>query len=506
MTTAAEEKIVEFPELDRYPFNARERVIWRIATYRKTIEQNPWIPEDVKGRGLLNNAKQRQFLLYTDMFEVLYGGSAGGGKSYATLMAASQFVDVPGYSALLLRESFPALSKAGAWMSIAQEWWGKTGAKWNERDHRWRFPSGATIEFGYLDSDKAVFQYDGPSFQFIAIDELTLHTEKRYRFMFKPLRKPVNGPLAKVPLRMRAATNPGGIGHDFVKKRWALGNSPKENRHPTALFVPAKLSDNKNLDVEGYKKSSLAELDEITRQQKEFGNWDAVPGGRFLPKWLMKTWAYDKSWPSRNGLSDYIVLSDGERCRHDRCATFQTYDPSASASDAADHFVISTWKITPEAKLIWWDCYRDKMEIPEQLKVAQSLYRQHRPQFLAIEEVLNQRAHTQLLRQSTNPMMVIKGVSPMGKDKLTRALGAINLAASGRLYLPENNPLFPLEDVKSELICFTGLTDKEQSDIVDTLSYCVQILPMVRGGLSHEGGGSAPSIHHSNSQPWDGLR
>src|SRR5689334_8462761 len=78
----------------------------RLATYRQTVEENEWIPEDVRGRGLSENAKQRQFLLMSDVREVFYGGAAGGGKSYATLIAATQFVDVPGYAALLLRENF----------------------------------------------------------------------------------------------------------------------------------------------------------------------------------------------------------------------------------------------------------------------------------------------------------------------------------------------------------------------------------------------------------------
>jgi phage terminase large subunit-like protein len=484
---------------------------WRVATYRRTVEQNPWIPEDVRGRGLRENPKQRQFLLLTDVEEVFYGGAAGCGKSFATLIAATQYVDVPGYAALLLRENFGDLNKAGAWMELSRQWWYKKGPEFNERDRCWRFPSGATITFGYLDSDKAVYQYDGPSFHFIAIDELTQHSEWRYQFMFKPLRRPTTGPLSKLPLRMRATSNPGNVGHEWVKKRFGCGNADPRQRAPGAVFVPATLTDNAgNLDVDDYR-AKLAKLDPLTRKQREDGNWDAVEGGRFKKEWF-------GSYRTDRSLRDTVILTAGpahggeevERFQPDKCSCVQTCDPAASTSKDADYFVLSTWIVTPKANIIWWGCHRAKYEIQEQVSNCQDLYRRYRPQFIAVEEVLNQRALAQLLRRSTRPVMIVKGVSPRGQNKADHAAGFISLAASGRVFLPERGQwrqdVFPLEDVIDELVRFTGDSKKDgKDDIVDSASYFAEMLPLVRAGY-YSGGGRPPIRHESKSLPFSGLR
>src|SRR5260370_40490935 len=115
-------------------------------------------------------AKQQAFLARKD-FEVLYGGAAGGGKSDALLMAALQYVDVPSYSALLLRRTYADLALPGAILDRAHSWLNGTGATWNDRDKRWTFPSGATLTFGYLDAEKDKYRYASAEFQYIGFDE-----------------------------------------------------------------------------------------------------------------------------------------------------------------------------------------------------------------------------------------------------------------------------------------------------------------------------------------------
>ena len=82
----------------------------------------------------------------------------------------------------------------------------------------------------------------------------------------------------------------------------------------------------------------------------------------------------------------------------------------------------------------------------------------------------------------------MRGVSPGGRRKLEHALGAIVLASTERVYLPEGDPAFPLDDVLAELTRFTGDPDQDASDdIVDTFSYCAELLPMIAPA-----GGSGP--------------
>jgi len=206
---------------------------------------------------------KQQAFLSIDAQEALYGGAASGGKSDALLMAALQYVHVPGYAALILRRTYADLSLPGAIMDRSHGWLQGTKASWNDRDKRWTFPSGATLTFGYLDTDKDRFRYASSEFQFIGFDELTQFPEAWYRFLFSRLRKTSN---IDAPLRMRAATNPGGIGHEWVRRRFL---DPGDPGRP---FIPARVEDNPSVDAKGYL-ASLAQLDENTRRQLQDGVW-----------------------------------------------------------------------------------------------------------------------------------------------------------------------------------------------------------------------------------------
>ena len=115
--------------------------------------------------------------------EALYGGAAGGGKSDALLMAALQYVDVPGYAALLLRRTYADLALPGALMDRAAEWLSGTDAKWNGQEKSWSFPSGATTTFGYMATDADKYRYQSAEFQFIGWDELTQFPSDPYLYM-----------------------------------------------------------------------------------------------------------------------------------------------------------------------------------------------------------------------------------------------------------------------------------------------------------------------------------
>ena len=210
--------------------------------------------------------------------EAFYGGAAGGGKSEALLMAAAQYVEVPEYSALLLRRTFADLAQPGAIMDRAHSWWDGTKARWTEETKSWRFPTGAVIKFGHLEHPSALRNYMGAEYQFIGFDELTQFPLEMYTFLFSRLRRRAS---LSMPLRMRAASNPGGIGHDWVKMRFIV-----EGAERGRVFVPARVDDNPSIDKTSYIEA-LNELDPVTRAQFLDGNWDAAQlGSSFKRSWF----------------------------------------------------------------------------------------------------------------------------------------------------------------------------------------------------------------------------
>jgi len=259
----------------------------QLATTLASLLVIPWCPWTP------NEGPQSRFLL--DMGrETLYGGAAGGGKSIAIMMAASQFLHVPGYSALLLRKSYQDLGKPGALMEIAEQWWGGVdGVKFDRQQHTYLFdvPGGGTsrIVFGALDNENDRFKYQGGAYHFVGFDELTQQKERDYRYLFSRVRRKKTGPLADLPIRVRSTANPGGVGHEWVHARfiaaweaWKKGRGPRPRRN----FWPALISDNPMLDQEDYIES-LMELDPVTRAQLLRGDWNIRPDGRmFKREWF----------------------------------------------------------------------------------------------------------------------------------------------------------------------------------------------------------------------------
>lgn len=224
-----------------------------------------WVPHEPTER-------QRAFL-ELDSREALYGGAAGGGKSDALLMGALRFADVPGYSAIIFRRTYQDLALPGALMDRAAQWLTGTGARWNGTDRQWRFPSGSTLAFGYMDCDADRHRYQGAEFQGIYFDELTQFSEMQYRYLLSRLRRTVS---QDIPLHVRAASNPGGRGHDWVKARFV------DPGRPDCPFISARLEDNPHLDALQYREA-LAQLDAVTRQQLEMGVWVRDTQGLVYP-------------------------------------------------------------------------------------------------------------------------------------------------------------------------------------------------------------------------------
>lgn len=253
------------------------------------------------------HAKQQEFLA-VDCLEALYGGAAGGGKSDALLMAALQYVERPNYAALILRRTFKDLSLPGAIMARSHEWLRGTRAAWAEKDKTWSFPSGASLTFGFLDTENDRYRYQGAELQFLGLDEATQFPEGWYRYLLSRLRRAKG---SDIPIRARLGSNPGGLGHAWVHNRFVLSEDPERR------FIPATLVDNPHLDTEEYRRS-LSLLDTTTRRQLEDGIWVQDASGLVYRKPLTlnnRPYAMSEDWAYLLGMdfgikdaTAYVVL------------------------------------------------------------------------------------------------------------------------------------------------------------------------------------------------------
>ena len=227
-----------------------------------------------------NEGPQTDFLAAGEK-DVLYGGAAGGGKSFAMLIDPLRYCHITEHRALILRRSMPELREL---IDKSRELYPRAfkGAKFKEVEKLWQFPSGAKIEFGFLERDADVYRYQGQAYSWIGFDEIThLPTEFGWNYLASRLR--TTNPDIKTYLRCTA--NPGGVGAHWVKKRYVESSEPNTsfvgNDGLTRKFIPARLQDNPHLAEDGEYERMLQSLPAIQRKQLLEGNWDISEGAAF---------------------------------------------------------------------------------------------------------------------------------------------------------------------------------------------------------------------------------
>ena len=227
-----------------------------------------------------NTGPQEDFLAAAET-DVLYGGAAGGGKSYAMLVDPLRYAHRASHRALIIRRSMPELREL---IDKSRELYPRAfpGCKYREVEKLWNFPSGAKIEFGFLERDADVYRYQGQAYSWIGFDEIThLPTEFPWNYLASRLRTTDS----EIVPYMRCTANPGGVGAHWVKKRYI---EPSEPNHSfkgadglTRKFIPARLEDNPYLAQDGRYEQMLKALPATQRKQLLEGNWDVNEGAAF---------------------------------------------------------------------------------------------------------------------------------------------------------------------------------------------------------------------------------
>ncbi len=238
-----------------------------------------------------HSGPQARFLSLWKTFEVGYGGAAGGGKTDAIVCGALRQIGHPSYRALILRRSFPELQEL---MDRAQLIYPALRGIWHGQEKRWTFPSGAKIEFGYCSTYSEALQYQTDEFTTISFDQLDQLPEERiWTYLSSRVRAKAEG----LHLGMRASFNPGGVGGQWIKRRFVdvcpSDGKPTtiESQTPdgkivkqTRAFIRASIKDNPALlKNDPTYADRLGMLSEVEYKQLALGDWEAM-GGAFYPE------------------------------------------------------------------------------------------------------------------------------------------------------------------------------------------------------------------------------
>lgn len=163
-----------------------------------------WVP---------HSGPQTEFHLQTDrdVYECLFGGAKGPGKTDSILREGIRQVHIPKYRAIIFRRTYPQL---GEIIDRSFQYFRGMGAKYSDKDIQikipaWTFPSGAKYAFGHCQHEKDKWDYQGKEFQYMGFDQLEQFTESQYLFLIAQNR--TSDP--KIKCYIRATANPGGVGH-----------------------------------------------------------------------------------------------------------------------------------------------------------------------------------------------------------------------------------------------------------------------------------------------------
>ncbi len=409
---------------------------------------------------------QEQFLASAADIAI-YGGAAGGGKTWALLLEPLRHVDNPNFGAVFFRRTTVQVRNEGGLWDESEKIYPTIGAAPREHVLAWAFPSGANISFAHLEHDKTVLNWQGSQIPLICFDELTHFSEKQFWYMVSR-----NRSMCGVRPYIRATCNPdvdswvatfiawwidqetglprwdrAGVIRWFVRVNdtlvWADTAAELRAQYPnipakSATFIPAKLSDNAALMAvdPGYLANLMA-LPMVERERLLGGNWKIRPAAGMF---------FKKTWFRRFRL--------GDEPRHLR--KYLTSDHAPTENEDNDPSAVRVWGLDPLGDLYLLDGFShfetmDKTanKVVGNLKehnrradepLIDGLIRKHEPFAWFPEDDNNWKSAAPFIEKRMREegvWTIIAPMSPHGQDKASKAQSAQGMAASGRVWIPE---------------------------------------------------------------------
>ena len=296
---------------------------------------------------------RQEIFLSSDIFEVLFGGSKGPGKTECLLMEGLRQINKPYYRGIIFRRTSPKLREIID-RSLKYFQYPPLNGVYKSQENCWNFPSGAKIYFGYCQYEQDKYNFQGHEYHYMAFDQLEEFTENQYLFLIAQVRS--TDP--EIRTYVRSTANPGNVGHVWVKDRFIdkldpdgnpkyfkrINNvdtevGPDDPKGMSRAFVFSTLDDNPALmENDPTYENRLQMMDQKDFKALRWGDWN-IFSGQYFNEWT----------PHVHIIEPFLVPSYWKRF------ISLDYGHSKPAS-------VGWWAVTPEGKLIRYrEIYKEKL-------------------------------------------------------------------------------------------------------------------------------------------------